>query len=145
MRVHGAFTRLARRVALLLTGRVLFHVVRAQSSGDMGLTPLVFSRPIVTTMELSFLKKQTRAHKYLNNLTKAEIEQILEKHVPRLTSLHVFTTPLAPPEVYDEYLELRSRVVERARQDLQTEFQRKIRVPPGTTTEFALKFYLKSI
>ena len=96
-------------------------------------------------MELSFLKKQTRAHKYLNNLTKAEIEQILEKHVPRLTSLHVFTTPLAPPEVHDEYLELRSRVVERARQDLQTEFQRKIRVPPGTTTEFALKFYLKSI
>ena len=96
-------------------------------------------------MELQFLKKQTRAHKYLNNLSKAEIEQILENHVPRLKSLHVFTSPLAPPEVYDEYLELRNRVVERARQDLQTEFKRKIRIPQGTTTEFALNFYLKSI
>ena len=95
----------------------------------------------------SFLKKQTRAHKYLHSLTKAEIEEILVRHVPRLKSLHIFTTELAPPEVYDEYLELRSRVVERARQDLQTEFQKKIRprVPPGSSNEFAVKFYLKTI
>ena len=95
----------------------------------------------------SFLKKQTRAHKYLHSLTKADIERVLSRHVPRLKSLHVFTTPLAPPEVYDEYLELRSRVVERARRDLQTEFQNKIRhlTPPGASNEMALKFYLKNI
>jgi hypothetical protein len=98
-------------------------------------------------MELSFLKKQTRAHKYLNNLSKAEIEKVLDPHVPRLKSLHVFTTPLAPPEVHDEYIELRSRVVERARQDLQAEFQKKVRrrVTPGSATDLALNFYLKSI
>ena len=98
-------------------------------------------------MDLQFLKKQTRAHKYLNSLTKAEIENILEQHVPRLKSLHVFTNPLAPPEVYDEYIELRNRVVERARDDLQTAFKKKFlrNVPKGSTTEFAINFYLKSI
>lgn len=95
--------------------------------------------------ELRFLKKQTRAHKYLHNLTKAEIQCILERHVPRLRSIHIFTTEKAPPEVYDEYLELRSRVVERARQDLQTEFKKKIRLPPGSDSAVALGFYLRSI
>jgi len=90
-----------------------------------------------------FLKKQTRAHKYLNNLTKAEIEEILARHVPRLKSLHIFTTKLAPPEVYDEYIELRSRVVARARQDLQDEFKKKIKIPEGH--EFILKHYLLSL
>ncbi len=96
-------------------------------------------------MELQFLKKQTRAHKYLHSLTKAEIEEILRCHVPRLKSLQIFTTKFAPPEVYDEYLELRSRVVARAREDLQTEFQKKVRVPKGSDTELALKFYLHTI
>lgn len=94
---------------------------------------------------VQFLKKQTRAHKYLNNLTKAEIEEILGRHVQRLKSLQIFTTEFAPPEVYDEYLELRSRVVARARDDLQTEFQKKNRVPKGSDAELALKFYLKTI
>jgi len=96
-------------------------------------------------MELGFLKKQTKAHKYLHTLTKAEIEEILAPHVPRLKSLHIFTTELAPPEVHDEYLELRSRVVARARADLQYEFQKKIRLPPGSDSALALGHYLRSI
>jgi hypothetical protein len=92
-----------------------------------------------------FLKKQTRAHKYLNNLTRAEIQTVLERHVRRLKSIHIFTTEKAPPEVYDEYLELRSRVVEQARQDLQTEFKKKIKLPYGSASEMALGFYLRSI
>ena len=94
-------------------------------------------------MELQFLKKQTRAHKYLNNLTKAEIEEILAPHVPRLKSLHIFTTKLAPPEVHDEYIELRSRVVARARQDLQNEFMKKIRKNARDTD--ALKHYMLTL
>lgn len=95
--------------------------------------------------EVRLLYKHTRAHKYLNNLTKAEIQSILERHVPRLKAIHVFTTPLAPPEVHDEYMELRNRIVERARQDLQTEFKKRIRLPKGSTSEIALNFYLHSI
>ena len=94
-------------------------------------------------MELQFLKKQTRAHKYLNNLTKAEIEEILAPHVPRLKSLHIFTTKLAPPEVHDEYIELRSRVVARARQDLQNEFMKKITKNARDTD--ALKHYMLTL
>ena len=90
-----------------------------------------------------FLKKQTRAHKYLHTLTKAEIEEILARHVPRLTSLHIFTTEKAPPEVYDEYMELRSRIVERARTDLQSEFKKKIKVPEGH--ELILKHYMLTL
>lgn len=96
-------------------------------------------------MELQFLKKQTRAHKYLNNLTNTEINTILERHVPRLKSIQIFTTPLAPPEVYDEYLELRNRVVEKARVDLQNEFRKKIRIPKTSDAAAALNHYLKSI
>jgi RNase P subunit RPR2 len=94
-------------------------------------------------MELQFLKKQTRAHKYLHSFTKAEIEEILAPHVPRLRSLHIFTTELAPPEVYDEYIELRNRIVERARTDLQTEFKRKIKVPEGH--DLILKHYMLTL
>jgi hypothetical protein len=96
---------------------------------------------------LQFLKKQTRAHKYLNSLTKAEIEEILTSHVPRLKSLQIFTTKLAPPEVYDEYLELRSRVVARARADLQDKFKRKMKpmLQKGSDAAFALGQYLQSI
>jgi len=92
---------------------------------------------------LQFLKKQTKAHKYLHSLTNAEIEEVLSRHVPRLTSLHIFTTELAPPEVYDEYMELRSRVVARARQDLQDEFKKKIKVPEGH--ELILKHYMLTL
>jgi hypothetical protein len=94
-------------------------------------------------MELQFLKKQTKAHKYLHTLTKAEIEEILAPHVPRLKSLHIFTTELAPPEVYDEYIELRSRVVARARADLQDELKKKIKVPEGH--DLILKHYLLTL
>ena len=95
--------------------------------------------------ELQFLSRQTRAHKYLNNLTKDEIHAILEKHVPRLREIRVLTTPLAPPEVHDEYLELRSRIVARARADLQNEFKKKIKLPPESNSAMALGFYLRSI
>ena len=96
-------------------------------------------------MELQFLKKQTKAHKYRNNLSTNEINTILERHVPRLKSIQIFTTPLAPTEVYDEYLELRSRIVERARADLQNEFKKKIKIPQLSDTAFALNHYLNSI
>ena len=94
-------------------------------------------------MELQFLKKQTKAHKYLNTLTKAEIDEILARHVPRLKSLHIFTTKLAPPEVHDEYMELRSRIVTRARQDLQNEFMKKI--PKSVQGSDALKHYMLTL
>jgi hypothetical protein len=94
---------------------------------------------------LHLLKKQTRAHKYLHNLSKAEIQTILERHVPHLREIRVLSTPLAPPEVHDEYLELRSRIVARAREDLQNEFQKKIKLPPGSDSALALGFYLRSI
>jgi hypothetical protein len=94
-------------------------------------------------MELQFLKKQTKAHKYLHSLTKAEIEEVLSRHVPRLTSLHIFTTKFAPPEVYDEYIELRSRVVARARQDLQDEFKKKI--PKNFQNMDILKHYMLTL
>lgn len=94
-------------------------------------------------MELGFLKKQTRAHKYLHSFTKAEIEEILAPHVPRLKSLHILTTKLAPPEVHDEYMELRNRIVERARADLQDELKKKIKVPEGH--ELILKHYMLTL
>jgi len=94
-------------------------------------------------MELQFLKKQTKAHKYLHSLTKAEIEEVLSRHVPRLTSLHIFTTELAPPEIYDEYIELRSRVVARAREDLQNEFKKKI--PKNFQNMDILKHYMLTL
>jgi hypothetical protein len=50
---------------------------------------------------------------------------------------------LAPPEVHDEYLELRSRIVARARQDLQTEFKK--RIPKGLKESEALGIYLRSM
>jgi hypothetical protein len=96
-------------------------------------------------MEIQFLKKQTRAHKYLNNLSNAEITKILERHVPRLKSIQIFTTSLAPAEVYDEYLEIRGNIIEQARADLQAEFKRKIKVPKFSDTAFALNQYLNSI
>ena len=105
-----------------------------------------FSHLIVTMSGaegLRFLKKQTKAHKYLHTLTKAEIEEILARHVPRLTSLHIFTTEKAPPEVYDEYMELRSRIVTRARQDLQNEFMKKI--PKNARDTDALKHYMLTL
>jgi len=95
--------------------------------------------------DLKFLSRQTRAHKYLHNLSKAEIQTILERHVPRLREIRVLSTPLAPPDVHDEYLELRSRIVAKAREELQNEFQKKIRLPPGSDSALALGFYLRSI
>ena len=116
---------------------------------SLGPSRHVFSVPIVTmdgaedANILRLLKKQTKAHKYLHSFTKAEIEEILAPHVPRLKSLHILTTKLAPPEVHDEYIELRNRIVERARTDLQTEFKRKIKVPEGY--DLILKHYLLSL
>jgi hypothetical protein len=96
-------------------------------------------------MELQFLKKQTRAHKYRSKLSHAEILVILERHAPRLRSIQIFTSNLAPSEVYDEYLELRNRIVERARADLQNEFKKKIKAPQFSDTAFALNHYLQNI
>ena len=93
-------------------------------------------------MELQFLKKQTRSHKYLYNLSKDEIQTILNKHVPRLRSIHVLTTRFASPEVYDEYLEIQSKIVEEARVDLQRAFMKRAKVEPWTTRELAFKSLL---
>jgi RNase P subunit RPR2 len=90
-----------------------------------------------------FLFKETRAHKYLHTLSKAEIHKVLEHHVPRLKEIRILATSLAPPEVHDEYMELRNRIVERARVDLQTEFKKKI--PKNMKDTDAFGIYLRSM
>lgn len=95
---------------------------------------------IISSME--FLKKKTRSHKYLNKLTKDEIHKILEKYVIQINSITFLSTPLAPPEVYDEYTEHLDRIVECARVDLQKEFKSKIKIPHGSSNELAVQIYL---
>ena len=76
----------------------------------------------------SLLKKRARAHKYKNNLSNAEIDAIIARHVPRLKSIQIFN--FGPktewPEVTDEYHEERDLIVSDLRAELQKEFIKKI-------------------
>ena len=89
-------------------------------------------------MEKQFLKKQSRAHKYLANLTREEIDTIIDRHVPRLKAIQILNLK-SWPEVRDEYLEKRTIIVDHLKADLQKEFLRKIRVPkPVSYTHLTL-------
>ena len=96
-------------------------------------------------MELQFLKKQTRSHKYLYNLTKDDIERILSKYIPRIRRIHVLTTHMAPDEVHDEHKELCGKIVAEARCDLQIAFMKRAKVEPYTDREMALKIWLATL
>jgi len=96
-------------------------------------------------MELAYLKKQTRAHKYRDQLSNSAIEKILEGHVSSLKKLSIFNSKIVPHEVRDEYWEDVAHVVSRARMDLQNQFQSKIRITPEHPNFLAIKIYLASI
>jgi hypothetical protein len=95
-------------------------------------------------MELQFLKKQTRAHKYLNKLSHADIHIILNRHVVRLKSISILNLN-SYPEVHDEYMEIRDSIVRDARSEIQNEFWNKIKPPKGSTLEVGLKNWMRSI
>lgn len=74
---------------------------------------------------MEFLKKHTKAHKYMCCLTPIEIRTVLEPHVPSLrTSIDVKMIRVYP-ELEDERVELNAHIIERARQDLQYAMKKK--------------------
>lgn len=77
-------------------------------------------------MEFSFLKKQTRSHRFLTLLSQPEINAILDKYVPRLRSIQIFNIKKYP-EVIDEYHEKMEKIVEEARESLKDQLRTKIK------------------
>jgi hypothetical protein len=77
-------------------------------------------------MELAFLRKHTRAHKYLAHFSQAEINAILEKYIPRLRSLQIFNSKIVPMEVKDEYHENVEKIVQEAAELLKFQLRSKI-------------------
>lgn len=75
---------------------------------------------------MEYLKKQTRAHKYLCCLTPTEIQHILEPYLPKLhrPSLDVKLIRVYP-ELEDERLEKNTKVIYYAKQDLERALQQK--------------------
>ena len=100
-------------------------------------------------MELKFLKKQTRAHKYRVQLSTKEIDSVLMRYVPRLRSIQILNiTDKRFPEVQDERDEKTDALVAEARHDLQIEFRRKIKLPGpelAPMVHMALEAYLRRI
>jgi len=97
-------------------------------------------------MDLTFLKKHTRAHKYRDQLSTAEITKILERHLPSLGSIQIFNFRDSRfPEIQDDYQEQEARVIQEASRDLQKEFRKKIKVPKGSASEAGLVYYLRSL
>jgi len=76
-------------------------------------------------MEFSFLKKQTRSHRFLYLLEQSEINAILDKYVPQLRSIQILNIK-EYPEVQDEYYEKMDKIVEEARKHLKGEIRKKI-------------------
>ena len=68
-------------------------------------------------MEFSFLKKQTRAHRFLHVLTQSEVNAILDKYVSQLRSIQILNITKYP-EVQDEYYEKMDFIVKEARDEL---------------------------
>ena len=95
----------------------------------------------------TFLKKRAKSHKYKGVLTTTEIDAIISRHVQRLKSIQIFNFGLKSdwPEVTDEYNEMEECIVIDVRADLQKEFMKKIKLPEGSTSLYALKHYLHSI
>jgi capsular polysaccharide biosynthesis protein len=84
-------------------------------------------------MEFSFLKKHTRAHKYLAHFSQAEINAVLNQYVPQLRSIQIFNSKIVPMEVKDEYHENVEKIVQEVREvfknKLRTKIQNKIGDP----------------
>jgi len=101
--------------------------------------------PPYSRME-ALLKKRARAHKYRNNLSSAEIDAIIARHVPRLKSIQIYNFGLKTewPEVTDEYYEQEERIVQEVKEDLQKEFRKKVRLPKGSDSQYALNIVLAS-
>lgn len=74
---------------------------------------------------MEFLKKHTKAHKYLCCLTPIEIRTVLEPHVPNLRNSIDVKMIRVYPELEDERMELNAHVIERARKDLQYAMKKK--------------------
>ena len=98
---------------------------------------------------MNFLRKQTRSHKYREFMSPAEIRSILSKHVLEINAIPKLKIDqiIKYPEVDDEYNEKIMQIVANARNDLQTQFQLKLKSKFKNSHggEFALKEYLKSI
>jgi hypothetical protein len=76
-------------------------------------------------MEFSFLKKQTRSHRFLSALSQSEINAVLNRYVPRLRSVQIFNVK-EHPEVQDEYYEKMDKIVEEARESLKDKVKFKM-------------------
>lgn len=138
-------TRLLGRVAFLFTVALLFHI---NGYGNLWSSAWLNARFLASYSRMeTFLKKQARAHKYRDKLTTVEIDAIVARHVPRLRSIQVlnFGSKTKWPEVTDEYHEEESRIVSALREDLQNEFRKKIHLPVGSDSHFALNHYLRTI
>lgn len=136
------------RVAFFLTIRRVFHLDIWETFNELPGSSRVFSKVLVGMDPLSnFLKKKARAHKYRSKLTANEIHKIVMSHVPRLRSIQIlnFGPKTEWPEVTDEYHEETERIVQDLRTDLQSEFRKKIKFPPGTTIEQGINDYLRSL
>jgi hypothetical protein len=92
---------------------------------------------------IQFLKKRSRAHKYRSKLTINDINEIIGRHAPKLRSIQILNCSW--PEVRDEYYEEEAKIIQKLRIDLQMEFRKKIKSPPGTVIEFGLNEYLRSV
>jgi len=97
----------------------------------------------------TFLKKHSRAHKYLGLLSPREIDVIIARHVPRLRSIQIFNFDSKInqmwPEVADEYQENQDRIILDVKTELKKEFMKKIRLPKGSDGAIALDHYLHGI
>lgn len=75
---------------------------------------------------MEYLKKQTRAHKYLCCLTPTEIRHILEPYIPKLHHPSIDVKHIRVyPELEDERLEKNVKIIHSAKQELERELQRK--------------------
>ena len=97
----------------------------------------------MTSLE-NFLKKQIKAHKYLFKLTRDDIHHILAKHVLQLKKIQPYALPKWP-DVYDEYLDMKARIVENARSDMKSALLRKLKIPAGSACEIGLRNFVASL
>jgi len=75
---------------------------------------------------MEYLKKQTRAHKYLCCLTPTEIRHILEPYIPKLHHPSIDVKHIRVyPELEDERLEKNVKIIYDAKQELDRALQRK--------------------
>ena len=82
-------------------------------------------------MEFSFLKKQTRAHKYFAYFSQAEINAVLDQYVPQLRSLQIFNSKIVPEEVQDEYHEKIEKIIQEVKEIFKNKLRSKIEKKTG--------------